>query len=165
MQLIKQDDLTSNKRILKTLARYPEHFDLLEVHRRQIRLFASYMGLSPVAPRRFLCWRLEALLRRLRADDALILKEGIESLAPDELREALEERGMYGNRFVIWCLMLTSYTRQAQNIPVVESRKYLQEWIDLNVHDSPRVPTALILFSRPFVFSHQQRRSLHPTQP
>ena len=57
------------------------------------------MGLSPVAPRRFLCWRLETLLRRLRADDALILKEGIESLAPDDLREALEERGMFGNIF------------------------------------------------------------------
>ncbi len=55
---------------------------------------SRYMGLNPYGTDTLLRFQLRSKIREIKADDQMILWEGIDSLNTDELRKACAERGM-----------------------------------------------------------------------
>jgi hypothetical protein len=68
-------------------------------------------------------------LRSLKADDKLILKEGVDSLTVWELQQACKARGM-----------------KAFGVSEDRMRQNLSEWLELSLNE--KVPTSLLLLSR-----------------
>lgn len=55
---------------------------------------SRYMGLNAYGTDALLRFQLRSKIREIKADDQMILWEGIDSLNIDELRKACAERGM-----------------------------------------------------------------------
>lgn len=81
-------------------------------------------------PEAYLRYVLGKKLDHLAADDRLIQREGITSLTPSELLEALHERGLirHGQK----------HPREVGLAPFAEDEKLLQHW--LNLTDHPKCP-------------------------
>lgn len=54
----------------------------------------KYMGLAPYGPDVLLRVQLRRQLQSIEADDELIMKEGLENLSIEEIKQACIERGM-----------------------------------------------------------------------
>ncbi len=55
---------------------------------------SKYMGLNHFGTDALLRFQLRNKVRQIKADDQMILWEGVDSLTPEELRNACAERGM-----------------------------------------------------------------------
>lgn len=62
--------------------------------RSQLIDLCKLLHLSSMGPHFYLRWKLQFKFYRLKIDDNLIIKEGLENLTDDELRSACHERGM-----------------------------------------------------------------------
>jgi len=101
-----------------------DHLDRL-----QLVALCKILGISSIGPDYYLRFTLHVKLRKLEADDKLILSEGIDILTTEELQAACRERGM------------TSY-----GLSVERLRSQLKQWLDLHLND--RIPSTILLLSR-----------------
>jgi LETM1 and EF-hand domain-containing protein 1 len=60
----------------------------------QLVSMCKYMGLAPYGPDVLLRVQLRRQLQSIEADDELIMKEGLENLSIEEIKQACIERGM-----------------------------------------------------------------------
>ena len=101
-----------------------DHLDRL-----QLVALCKILGISSIGPDYYLRFTLHVKLRKLEADDKLILSEGIDILTTEELQAVCRERGM------------TSY-----GLSVERLRSQLKQWLDLHLND--RIPSTILLLSR-----------------
>ena len=73
-------------------------------------------------------------LRHLKADDKLIIREGLSNMTVQELQHACKERGM-----------------RAIGLSEAALRSQMQEWLDLS--QNAKVPSSLLLLSRTLYFA------------
>jgi len=97
--------------------------------RPQLVALCKILGISSIGPDYYLRFTLHVKLRKLEADDKLILSEGIDILTTEELQAVCRERGM------------TSY-----GLSVERLRSQLKQWLDLHLND--RIPSTILLLSR-----------------
>lgn len=76
--------------------RPPSHHRLLGVLFAVLQLIgmSKYMGLNHFGTDSLLRFQLRNKIRQIKQDDQMILWEGIDTLTPEELRNACAERGM-----------------------------------------------------------------------
>lgn len=84
----------SNEEILRFCKLFEDEITLDSLSRPQLTALCRVLDLAPIGPNNLLCFQLRMRLRRLAADDKLILKEGIDSLSITELQAACRARGM-----------------------------------------------------------------------
>lgn len=84
----------SNKDILRFCKLFEDEITLDSLSRPQLTALCRVLEIAPIGTNSLLRFQLRMRLRRLAADDKLILKEGIESLSIAELQAACRARGM-----------------------------------------------------------------------
>lgn len=87
------------------------------------------LELKALGTSNFLRFQLRMKLRSLKADDRMIMKEGIDSLTVPELQQACRSRGM-----------------RALGVPVAQLRNQLAQWLELSLNE--QIPPSLLLLSR-----------------
>lgn len=97
---------------------------------------SRYMGLNQYGTDGLLRFQLRSKIREIKADDQMILWEGIDSLDMDELRKACADRGM-----------------RATGLTEAAYRRQLRQWLDLSINKA--VPTTLLILSRAFTITSQ----------
>ncbi|RXG71471.1 LETM1 and EF-hand domain-containing protein 1, mitochondrial [Armadillidium vulgare] len=119
----------SNVEILKFSKLFEDEITLDSLSRPQLVALCRLLEMQPFGTNNFLRFQLRMKLRNLAADDRIIKREGIESMAVWELQQACRARGMraYG---------LSKDRLQVQ----------LQQWLDLSLNE--KVPPSLLLLSR-----------------
>ncbi|ORX88707.1 LETM1-domain-containing protein [Basidiobolus meristosporus CBS 931.73] len=137
---IKLKDFKDMSKVAQLAKKFPGDFDLANINRNWLKGYCRYMGLSEIGTRKMLENRLKKHFEYLTIDDKLIQKEGVESLTFEELQAANEERGMRG-----------------VDLPPVQLRRSLEDWIELHLMAEPRVPLGLMVFSRAFVMGQKPR--------
>lgn len=95
----------------------------------QLVALCRLLQLPTLGSSEILNFQLTMKLRELKADDMMIMKEGVDSLSVNELQEACTARGM-----------------RALGISEEQLRLRLQQWLQLHVVEE--VPTSLLLLSR-----------------
>jgi LETM1 and EF-hand domain-containing protein 1 len=100
----------SNEEILRFSKLFEDEITLDSLSRPQLTALCRVLEIAPIGTNNLLRFQLRMKLRRLAADDKLILKEGIGSLTISELQAACRERGMRSlggkqlNNFEFVCL-------------------------------------------------------------
>lgn len=84
----------SNEEILRFSKLFEDEITLDSLSRPQLTALCRVLEIAPIGTNNLLRFQLRMRLRRLAADDKLILKEGIESLSIAELQAACRVRGM-----------------------------------------------------------------------
>merc|ERR1719320_826818 len=97
--------------------------------RGQLVAICRLLELTPIGTNAFLRFQIEMQLRKLKADDVIIAKEGVEQMTVGELQIACKERGM-----------------RALGITKEKLMKQLKQWIELSTNE--KVPPSLLLLSR-----------------
>lgn len=120
---------TTNQEILKYSKLFDEDITLDNLSYGQLRALLKLLDVPAVGTSNFLRFKLRLKMRELAADDKMIMKEGIDSLAIWELQEACRARGMRG-----------------LGLPKERLQYQLQQWLDLHLNE--KIPTSLLLLSR-----------------
>jgi len=102
---------------------------LNSLNRAQLTALCRLLELKPLGTDDFLRFRLRAKLNSLRADDKVILKEGVDSLSMSELQQACQVRGM-----------------KSWNLSTEQLKDQLSQWLELSLNK--RIPESLLLLSR-----------------
>jgi len=131
LAMVRKGHRISNEQILNVASVFSDELTLETMHRPQLVSLCQYMGLRPFGSNPHLRWVLSQKMQKLREDDELIRKEGVESLTFDELRTALQERGM-----------------RTVGLTTRGYRKNLEEWLTLSL--DKEVPHSLLFLSRAF---------------
>lgn len=84
----------SNQEILRFSKLFQDEITLDSLTRPTLTALCRVLEIAPIGTNNLLCFQLRMKLRRLAADDKLILKEGIDSLSISELQAACRARGM-----------------------------------------------------------------------
>ncbi|KAL1237910.1 Mitochondrial proton/calcium exchanger protein [Trichinella pseudospiralis] len=84
----------SNDDLLKYLKLFEDELTLDSLSYAQLRALCLIVGIQPIGTTNMLLLQLRLKLRELKADDQLIVKEGIDSLSESELQMACRARGM-----------------------------------------------------------------------
>lgn len=100
---------------------------LSNLDRKRLELMCVHLGLRPIGTNAFLRFQLRNRIRRLRNDDRMIVFEGVNSLADDELQTACADRGMR-----------TDLSRD-------EMQRQLAQWLELS--QNQHVPMTLLLLA------------------
>ncbi|KAG0485105.1 hypothetical protein HPP92_009184 [Vanilla planifolia] len=119
--------------ILSFAKLFNDEFTLDNISRPRLVNMCKYMGITHIGTDKYLRFMLRKKLQRIKEDDKLIQREGVESLSEEELRQACRERGHLG-------LLSTE-----------EMRQQLRDWLDLSLNHS--VPSSLLILSRAFTVS------------
>lgn len=127
------EEQTSNTEIIKFTSLFEDILTMNNFERKQLRALCKLLEISPIGPSVVLRFQLNMRMRRLAADDELILAEGVNSMETLELQEACEQRGMHSFNVADDCLKLQ-----------------LDQWLDL--HFNQKIPMSLLIFSRTFFF-------------
>lgn len=133
MNKVRKGATVSNKELLGFAKLFNDELTLDNISRPRLVNMCKYMGIKPYGTDAYLRYMLRAKLARIKEDDRMIQKEGVESLSEDELRQACRERGMLGL------------------LSIEEMRKQLHDWLDLSLKYS--VPSSLLILSRAFTVS------------
>lgn len=121
---------TSNEEILKFSKLFEDEITLDNLSYQQLSALCKLLEVTTsVGPSYFLRFQLEMKLRQLEADDKMIQKEGIDSMAVWELQEACRQRGM-----------------RSFGVPEERLKLQLTQWLDL--HLNHKIPASLLLLSR-----------------
>lgn len=120
---VKTEDIVRFSKLFK------DDMTLDSMSRAQLSALCNLLELPTIGPNSILLFQLRYQLRKLKADDKMIQKEGLESLTLNELQAASRARGM-----------------RALGVPEWRLRHQLQQWLDLHLNE--RVPTSLLLLSR-----------------
>merc|ERR1719245_2532860 len=123
------DNQVTNKDILKFSKLFEDEITLDNMTRGQLVAICRLLELTPIGTNAFLRFQIEMQLRKLKADDVIIAKEGVEQMTVVELQIACKERGMRA-------LGLTKEKLVTQ----------LKHWIELSTNE--KVPPSLLLLSR-----------------
>ncbi|XP_035206770.1 mitochondrial proton/calcium exchanger protein-like [Stegodyphus dumicola] len=119
----------SNEEILKFSKLFEDEITLDSLTRPQLIALCRLLELQPIGSSNFLRFQLRMKLRNLKADDQMIMKEGIDSLTVSEAQAACRARGM-----------------RALGIPEDRLRSQLQQWLELSLNE--QIPPSLLLLSR-----------------
>merc|ERR1719228_1278485 len=122
-------DSVTNKDILKFSKLFEDSITLDNMTRGQLVAICRLLELTPIGTNAFLRFQIEMQLRKLKADDVIIAKEGVEQMTVVELQIACKERGM-----------------RALGITKEKLMKQLKQWIELSTNE--KVPPSLLLLSR-----------------
>lgn len=120
---------TSNEEILKYSKLFEDEITLDNLSFAQLRALCRLVELPTVGTSYVLRFQLEMKLRQLEADDRMIQKEGVDSLAVWELQEACRARAM------------RSFGVSEQRL-----KSQISQWLDL--HLNHKIPASLLLLSR-----------------
>merc|ERR1711915_1077736 len=123
------DNQITNKDILKFSKLFEDEITLDNMTRGQLVAICRLLELTPIGTNAFLRFQIEMQLRKLKADDVIIAKEGVENMTVAELQVACKERGM-----------------RALGITQEKLVKQLKQWIELSTNE--KVPPSLLLLSR-----------------
>ena len=143
----------SNKDILRFCKLFEDEITLDSLSRPQLTALCRVLEIAPIGTNNLLRFQLRMRLRRLVADDKLILKEGIDSLSIGELQAACRARGMRSlggtldshNLDPINYLILVVF-HVVHAVSEIRLKSQLRQWLDLSM-DS-KVPPSLLLLSR-----------------
>lgn len=124
----------SNTSLLEVAKLFQDEITLDNISRPQLVSLCKYMGLSPYGPDVYLRQQLRKQLRAIKSDDEIIMKEGLESLTEEEIKQACLERGM-----------------RASGVPAGTYRRNLQQWLELSLKFD--IPASLLILSRAFTIS------------
>ncbi|GFQ74754.1 hypothetical protein TNCT_432151 [Trichonephila clavata] len=119
----------SNEAILKFSKLFEDEITLDSLSRAQLIALCRLLELKPIGTNNFLRFQLRNKIRNLRADDRLIMKEGIDSMNIQELQAACRARGM-----------------RALGIPEERLKSQLKKWLELSLQEN--IPPSLLLLSR-----------------
>lgn len=128
-------DTVTNKDILKFSKLFEDSITLDNMTRGQLVAICRLLEFTPIGTSAFLRFQIEMQLRKLRADDVIISKEGVEQMTVRELQVACKERGMRA-------VGLTNEKLVTQ----------LKQWIELSTNE--KVPPSLLLLSRTLYLPH-----------
>jgi len=129
-QSVKQEGAEiTNQDILKFSKLFEDEITLDNMTRGQLVALCRLLELTPIGTNAFLRFQLEMQLRKLKADDLIISREGISSMSVGELQVACKERGM-----------------RASGLTQEKLSTQLNEWIELSTNE--KVPPSLLLLSR-----------------
>lgn len=125
----KEGTRPTTKEIMKFAKLFEDEITLDNMSRQQLRAVCRVLGIQPIGIDALLRFQLDVKLRQLKADDKMILKEGIDSLSYQELQGANRARGM-----------------RALGVSEDRLREQLRQWLTLHVEKN--IPTSLLLLSR-----------------
>ncbi|TPX59055.1 hypothetical protein PhCBS80983_g02706 [Powellomyces hirtus] len=116
--------------VLRLAHTQPQYFHIDNLNGPQLRTFNKYLGIWKVGPALYLKRVLRQHADYIKGDDLLLAKEGLESLTAQELKSAMDARGL-------------------PSIDVSESQMKadLSEWIALHTTEDPEVPFGLMMLS------------------
>merc|ERR1719508_727025 len=123
------ENQVTNKDILKFSKLFEDEITLDNMTRGQLVAIVKLLELTPLGTNNFLRFQIEMQLRKLKADDVIIAKEGVENLNVAELQGACKDRGM-----------------RALGLTKEKLVQQLKEWIELSTNN--KVPPSLLLLSR-----------------
>jgi len=119
----------TNKDILKFSKLFEDSITLDNMTRGQLVAICRLLEFTPIGTNAFLRFQIEMQLRKLKADDVIIAKEGVEQMTVAELQTACKERGM-----------------RAVGLTKEKLVTQLKQWIELSTNE--KVPSSLLLLSR-----------------
>ena len=119
----------TNKDILKFSKLFEDSITLDNMTRGQLVAICRLLEFTPIGTNAFLRFQIEMQLRKLKADDVIIAKEGVEQMTVAELQTACKERGM-----------------RAVGLTKEKLVNQLKQWIELSTNE--KVPSSLLLLSR-----------------
>merc|ERR1719219_1514798 len=123
------ENQVTNKDILKFSKLFEDEITLDNMTRGQLVAICRLLELTPIGTNAFLRFQIEMQLRKLKADDVIIAKEGVERMTVAELQTACKERGM-----------------RAVGLTKEKLVNQLKQWIELSTNE--KVPSSLLLLSR-----------------
>eukprot|EP00092_Neocalanus_flemingeri_P029121 GFUD01031609.1.p1 GENE.GFUD01031609.1~~GFUD01031609.1.p1 ORF type:complete len:978 (+),score=383.40 GFUD01031609.1:80-3013(+) len=123
------ENQVTNKDILKFSKLFEDEITLDNMTRGQLVAICRLLELTPIGTNAFLRFQIEMQLRKLKADDVIIAKEGMDHMTVGELQNACKDRGM-----------------RAIGITQEKLIKQLKQWIELSTNE--KVPPSLLLLSR-----------------
>ncbi|XP_076048670.1 mitochondrial proton/calcium exchanger protein-like isoform X2 [Oratosquilla oratoria] len=125
----KTGEQVSNEEILKFSKLFEDEITLDSMTRPQLVALCRLLEMQAFGTNNFLRFQLRMKLRSLVADDKIIQREGVESLAVWELQQACRTRGM-----------------RAYGMSEERLQNQLKQWLALSLDE--RVPPSLLLLSR-----------------
>jgi len=123
------DNQVTNKDILKFSKLFEDEITLDNMTRGQLVAICRLLDMTPIGTNAFLRFQIEMQLRKLKADDVIIAKEGVENMTVVELQAACKDRGM-----------------RALGLTKDKLVHQLKHWIELSTNE--KVPPSLLLLSR-----------------
>jgi LETM1 and EF-hand domain-containing protein 1 len=129
------------EKIIAVAALFRDEVTLDSLQRPQLVTMCKYMNINPIGPSEWLRFRLFQKIEDIKQEDHDILKEGVENLSLEYLKNAIRARGMRS----------TGLTRLGYE-------RNLRQWLRLSV--DPQVPITLLILSRAFAISE-----LRPVSP
>ncbi|XP_047398143.1 mitochondrial proton/calcium exchanger protein-like [Sciurus carolinensis] len=123
----------SNEEIMRFSRLFEDELTLDNLPRQQLMALCKLLGLQAIGTNNFLRFQLTMKLRSIKADDKLILEEGIDSLNVAELQSACRARGM-----------------PVLGVTEERLRGQLKQWLDLHLHQE--IPTSLLILSQAMYF-------------
>ncbi|XP_046366268.1 mitochondrial proton/calcium exchanger protein-like isoform X1 [Haliotis rufescens] len=115
--------------IIKFSKLFEDEMTLDNLSHQQLQALCRVLSITPIGTDALLRFQLKLKLRQLKADDKMIIKDGIESLSVTELQVACRARGM-----------------RALGVSEKRLGLQLQQWLDLHLNE--KIPTSLLLLSR-----------------
>jgi len=123
------ENKVTNKDILKFSKLFEDEITLDNMTRGQLVAICRLLELTPIGTNSFLRFQIEMQLRKLKADDVIIAKEGFNHMTVGELQNACKDRGM-----------------RALGLTKEKLIQQLKQWIELSTNE--KVPPSLLLLSR-----------------
>lgn len=108
---------------------FEDEITLDSLSRPQLVALCRLLELQPIGTNNFLRFQLRMQLRKLKADDQMIHKEGIDTLTVPELQQACRARGM-----------------RALGMSEDRLKSQLDQWLELSLNE--HIPPSLLLLSR-----------------
>lgn len=142
MQKVKRGEKVTNKEIVIFSRLFEDELTLDKISREQLVAMHTYLhGNASQAIRwmssDFLRTRISNKIEKIKQDDVLIQKEGLDALTLDELVDASIVRGM-----------------KVEGLNRTAIAKQLKSWLDLSLNQN--VPPALLVLSRAFMMSRTE---------
>ncbi|KAJ3181103.1 hypothetical protein HDU85_003808 [Gaertneriomyces sp. JEL0708] len=120
-----QDDFV--KHIANT---QPQYFLLEGMNRSQLKSINTYLGIWRFGPAPYLRRVLRQHCDYIQGDDMLLKKEGLDLLTSQELKWAVEARGL-----------------PSTGATPTQMRSDLSSWVNLHTVEKPKIPTELMFFT------------------
>ncbi|XP_006625558.2 LETM1 domain-containing protein LETM2, mitochondrial [Lepisosteus oculatus] len=119
----------STKDIVRFSKLFEDELTLEHLERPQLVALCKLLELQPIGTNNLLRFQLLLKLRSVKADDEMIVKEGVAAMSVSELQAACRSRGM-----------------RSLGLTEDQLRQQLQQWLDLHLQEN--VPPSLLLLSR-----------------
>ncbi|KAL1914639.1 uncharacterized protein VTP21DRAFT_8050 [Calcarisporiella thermophila] len=127
-------EMASTDEIVRIAKTFEDELTLDNLSRPQLVSMCRYMGIRAFGTDNFLRYQIRNKLQQIKADDKLIMAEGVDSLTTSELISACQQRGI-----------------RTIGVSPVRMRSELAQWLDLSLNY--KVPSTLILLSRAFALT------------